>query len=131
MTKPSPAYVRVAEQLLRLQGIGAGGAVGWASAARGVHDALHVQLAPIIGAAGFEVVFRRSVKLTGHAVAAGQDVHASLHELEPPDAAALATTLLATFLALLATFIGDALACRVLKTAFPACNGIEPKETEK
>jgi hypothetical protein len=109
----------MARRLLELEG-GAAGAV---------YDELHAQLSPVIGATGVELLFVRSAKLaggdfTGIAGVSLLEGSAKLREclaardpLVSPESAA---ELFATFIALLATFIGERLTTQLLHRAWPA-----------
>jgi hypothetical protein len=121
--------------------------VGATAAAGRLYDRLFNTLAPVIGPAGVRALFARSAKLNktefpclanalasreGQATAPQTSEHlvSCLDELEPVVAAKVATDLYATFFELMTTFIGERLLTQLLKTAFPALDLTESKETK-
>lgn len=103
------------------------GALAPASAAGRVYAKLQAALAPLVGAAGFEAVMARSSKLarsdfpffepplvqSAHSLAEG------LRPLAVTEGREAAAALFATFLALLASLIGERLTLHVLRSAWP------------
>jgi hypothetical protein len=147
MKQQTEAQIEVARRLLAAEKPHDGSAHERAAAAFRVYDALLASLAPLIGAAGVAAAFARSVKLTGDELAAfrgptdesdeaSRDTSvraralASLRTLEPDAASAAAELLLANFLGLLTSFIGEGLLSRVLRRAFPALDQTVAKETD-
>jgi hypothetical protein len=145
--KPSEAHFEAAKRLLAREtatGVPAGAP---AAAAGRVHRCLFESLAPIVGDAGVRALLARSARLnraTHPALAdvlavteppaphdqVAQDLVASLSKLDPVAASAAGTALYATFLGLLASFIGDALVSRLVEGAFPATTPTDPRESE-
>jgi hypothetical protein len=120
--------------------------LGPTAAAGRVYERLFDALAPVIGPAGVRALIARSARLNktefpclAHALSSRElpadaeqtSVHlvACLDELEPCVAAKVAIDLYATFLGLMTTFIGERLVTQLLKTAFPALQDIESKES--
>lgn len=140
MARPSEAHVEVARRLLARSCERASDGEahpGAPATARRVHEALSQALAPIIGAAGFRAVFARSVKLIAAdhpflgplpALAASASpadavliqVLDALAKLEPGAALELATSVYASFYALLTKMIGESLVEQIVKGAFPS-----------
>ena len=128
-----------ARRLLSLEGA-AGSALECAAAAGRVYDKLHVHLAPLVGAAGVQLLLARSVKMTRGEVACLSDVailesSAKLREClqaqDPTVATEAAATLFGTFFALIITFIGERLTTQVLRSAWPTISETAPRETGK
>lgn len=116
-----------------------------ADATERVYAALSRTLTPIIGAAGTDALFVRSVKLAraecpslANVVVAGapsdSDARvagsfvACLRELEPGVGTEAAERLFAVLLRLLTNFIGEALVSQILQKAFPGIASTQPKE---
>ena len=127
-SRVTPAQVAYARRWLAHEGASGGSAGECAAAAVRVYDKLNSQLVPLLGAAGVEALFARSAKLAHNERPRGAQVvelgsatslAAGLRELEPAAAAATAEALFGTFLALIATFIGDRLTLQVLHRAWP------------
>ncbi len=122
--QPTPEHVALARWLLGHEAKQGGDAT---PAAR-VYDKLLTQVTPLLGAAGAEMLFVRSAKLTGdgfHVLASvplldGEpSLRATLHSADPAVATESATNLFATFLLLMTTFIGERLTAQVLRRAWP------------
>jgi hypothetical protein len=99
-----------------------------ADAARRVFEELLSSLSPLIGEVGSQALFRRSVKLTEPAFAglrglkqgsALEALVAGLRAQKSEAAMEASVALLATYLHLLATFIGERLTWRLLEEAWP------------
>jgi hypothetical protein len=104
-----------------------------AKALQGVYARIHAQLAPVVGARGVGALLDRSIKLAAreHGELRKLDLPGAadtrntealeqlLRELEPPTAVMLATSVLASLLALIMRFIGEGLLMQLLQRAFP------------
>lgn len=140
MSRPNPAQVARAGQLLAYEGAADSVADGKTTAAGRIYDKLHAHLAPIMGDAGVQVLFVRSAKLTRgefacHAEAplleGATKLRECLHARDPAVATESATLLFGNFFALIATFIGERLTTEVLRRAWPMLDEIAPRETSK
>jgi hypothetical protein len=138
------SMVSAAERLLVLE---AGGALhsaedGILAAAR-IHSKLVAALSPIIGDAGFDALFARSLKLTRSRYAALRDVRtdspvnltfeqfcAALKHQPPPIITEILSGSIATFIGLLSTFIGAGLTLRLLSNVWPAAQLLESAPSE-
>lgn len=121
MKQPTTRQVERAKQLLALEAGGAG-----EIAAVRVYDKLAEQLTPLLGAAGVQLLFARSAKLTEELSAAfptvlpgGAKVRELLAATDPAPSAEAAISLFANFLTLMTTFIGERLTVHVLRSAWP------------
>jgi hypothetical protein len=137
MKRPSPAQMERARRLLALEG--AAGSAGECAAAAGrVYDKLHAYMAPLVGDAGFQLLFARSAKPQGELAAFAEvstregstKLRECLQALDPAVGTESAVVLFGTFLALIATFIGERLTTQVLRSAWPI-EEAAPKETRK
>jgi hypothetical protein len=104
-----------------------------AKALRAVYTRIHAQLAPVVGARGVGALLDRSIKLAAreHGELRKLDLPGAadtrntealeqlLRELEPPTAVMLATSVLASLLALIMRLIGEVLLWQLLQKAFP------------
>lgn len=149
VAKPIDVHVRAAEELLRAYTVGNNGpARETAVAAAQVYVALFKELAPMLGESGVRALFARSLKLTSARFACFQppvvtaeprpgNAHLEtqlvdcLSQQEPAAAIAIATTLYAIFLGLLAGFIGDGLAGQFLNQVFAARKELASKEVSQ
>jgi len=133
-SKTSQMHLETAKLFLERESLAADTALGKIAAAEQVYAAIFDCLAPIIGGAGVEALFLRSIKL-----ASGQHPSlGALRQAEPKDptrngAASLralgsldpilvgeaTASVYSKFLDLLATLIGERLVTQVLITAFP------------
>lgn len=108
------------------------GAEAIAAAADRAYDDLARVMAPIIGDVGVSAITDRALHLVGaehpwllparertHADEKFSAIMTSLKRQVPATAAAAAASVLATMLRLLATFIGDPLASRLVRQAWP------------
>jgi hypothetical protein len=131
---PSPAQLEIAKRLLAHEGA-AGSADECASAAGRVYDKLQAHLSPLLGAAGVEALFVRSVKLTHREFSF---LEVALHEgstklrerLRAQDAAVAAESaaaLFGTFFALVTSFIGERLTTQALRHAWPTIEEMAPR----
>ena len=133
MKLPTALTPAIAARLLAFE---AGGeALNWpevTAAAIRVHEKLFRSLAPVIGDAGYEALFARTLALTrrSHAglEAVAPDVSAPVvfgqlrpgpGGASPEELTALVTTLLDTFIGLLSNLIGKRLAWRLVAHAWP------------
>ena len=123
MKPPSIRYVERARQLLAHEA----GTAGETAAVR-VFDKLSERLTPLLGAAGVQLLFVRSAKLTQGELSPavpttilgdGAKVRELLAARDPALSADTATTLFANFLTLITTFIGERLTLQVLRGAWP------------
>jgi hypothetical protein len=136
----SPAQLERARRLLAYEGGDAAGADDCAAAAGRVYDKLHAQLAPLLGSVGFQALLARSAKLArGELACLGEaaTLESSTNLLEclragdPAVVAETAATLFGTFLALIATFIGERLTAQVLASAWPTIETAVPEERKQ
>lgn len=123
------AQATQARRLLELEGAVLDDSATFLAAAGRVHEKLTAQLSPLLGAGGVRALFVRSAKLARRDAPglAEVDVFASLAqpraELEACDPVVLAKTaevVIATFLGLIATFIGARLTTQALRSAWPS-----------
>jgi hypothetical protein len=136
MSRPGERPLQRARQLLAFEDASSGSAGGNAAADSRVYDKLKARLAPLVGAAGVQMLFARSAKLVRDEfpfLAAGcvddsAKLSACLQAQDPAVAREAATALFATFLALLTTFIGERLTNQLLRTVWPAIEGLVPGE---
>ena len=139
MPLPTEAHRQLAGRLLFDQGPGP---ETTGAAVRRVYAALDGALAPVLGAAGVQALFARSVRLVRQDFAAlaallgredtAPDVErfsASLDQLPRAPGQDAAIALYANLIALLVTFIGEALTEHLVKAAFPALGNTRPKGT--
>jgi hypothetical protein len=105
-----------------------------------IYQRLYLRLAPLIGSVGVEALFARSVNLataglclfapaaseTGPNPDRGRQLRDFLQRQKPERAAELAAEMLATFFALMTTFIGEGLTTKILGDA-----GFEIHESPK
>jgi hypothetical protein len=143
MKRPGPAHLETASKLLSLERADRAGARERGDAAARVHEKLLVRLSPVLGSAGVQTLFTRSVKLAsvGYPALAGvvseamEEQGAQLRDCfqrqEEVAATEAAVALFATFLGLLATFIGEGLTMKVLRAAWPGIGDIVPREKQK
>jgi hypothetical protein len=138
LNQPNPARLEWATRLLAHE-VAAGGEGEPGAAAGRVYDKLHASLAPLLGAAGVDALFARSVMLVqgefasfGEASVLGgaPKLRASLRAQDPAIAPEAAVALFGTFLALITTFIGERLAAQVLRSAWPTFEHRASKETK-
>lgn len=122
--QPTPEHVALARWLLGHEAAEG----GHATPAARVYNKLLTQVTPLLGAAGAEMLFVRSAKLTGdgfHVLAnvplleGEPGLRATLHSADPAVATESATNLFATFLLLMTTFVGERLTAQVLRRAWP------------
>ncbi|MFI5290990.1 MAG: hypothetical protein ACHQ17_15125 [Polyangia bacterium] len=138
MKRPSPVQLERARRLLAHEGAAANAGES-ATAAGRVYDKLHAHLAPLVGASGVHALFVRSAKLTQDDFAglpladAGSlaQLRECLQAQDPAVSAEWAAALFGTFLALLATFIGERLTSEVLRSAWPTIEEAAPTENKK
>jgi hypothetical protein len=139
VNRPTPAQVERARRLLAHEGA-AGSADDCATAAGRLYDKLHAHLAPLVGAAGVQLLFVRSAKLAqgefarlaGVAILEGSTkLRECLQAQDPAVATESAAALFGTFFALIATFIGEPLTTQVLRGAWPMIEETAPKEIRK
>ena len=141
MKSPSAADLVTAKRLLAREG---GDDEHCAAPAARAYQKLHDHLAPLIGAAGVRALFFRSQKMARLAgfvfleggaadptASAGKQLHDSLLDQNPAQAAEAAAVVFATFFGLLTTFIGDRLTRQVLRGAWPETAKNAPAETKK
>ena len=147
MARPSEAHVGVAKRLLAQCADASGTGNPGAAAAR-AYDVLFQSLAPVIGAAGFEALFARSLRqakaeyglLTAMPAPDGHpkredkrgiaQVVGALSTLDPVSSTELATGLFASFYALMTTFIGESLVQQIVKGTFPTVDEPGPEVRE-
>jgi hypothetical protein len=139
VNRPTPAQVERARRLLAHEGAAAS-ADDCATAALRLYDKLHAHLAPLVGAAGVQLLFVRSAKLAqgefarlaGVAILEGSTkLRECLQAQDPAVATESAAALFGTFFALIATFIGEPLTTQVLRGAWPTIEETAPKEIRK
>ena len=148
MARPSEAHVGVARRLLAQSCAEGSGPENPAAAVARAYDILFESLAPVIGAAGFQALFARSLKLAGADYVSLQAIGAAggpsnkedsgviaqvvsgLSKLDPPGAMELATGLFAAFYALLTRFIGESLVQQIVKGTFPTVDEPGPEVRE-
>ena len=138
LNPPDPARLEWATRLLAHEG--ATGGEGEPGAAAGlVYDKLSASLVPLLGAAGVDALFARSVVLVqgksaifGEASVLGgaPKLRASLRAQDPAIPPESAAALFGTFLALITTFIGDRLTAQVLRSAWPTFEHRASQETK-
>ena len=139
LNRPSPAQMERARRLLAHEGA-AGSADERATTAAGrVYDKLHAHMAPLVGAAGVQLLFQRSAKLAQGEFACLDEVsilegstklRECLQAQDPAVATESAAALFGTFFALLTTFIGERLTTQVLRSAWPTIEEAAPRETK-
>lgn len=91
------------------------------------YDKLLAQVTPLIGVAGAELLFVRSAKMQGDTMLLADisllhgaaRLRASLQAMDPAAAPDATAPLFATFLALVANFIGKRLTAQVVRRAWP------------
>jgi len=131
-----PARPELMGGIQRLRELEAGGetstsALSVATAKR-LHEKLARYVAPVVGEAGFEALFVRSVKITKSTFVCLQELrttgpaqealHQFFEHLEKQDPAAVASiteALMATLVTMLCTFIGEGLTWQLLRNAWP------------
>lgn len=128
LNTPTPAHFSWAQQCLA-QERATGDVEGAApTAAARVHDKLHLHLAPIVGAAGLELLFLRSAKLGRGKVAVLSEGGWSASAAKARDGLlagegaasdAAATLFFGQFFALLASFIGHRLTSELIRRVWP------------
>jgi hypothetical protein len=137
--RSNPSTETQARRLLELEGAVVDDPATCVPAAGRVHEKLTAQLSPLLGAGGVRALFERSAKLARRDVAglAGVDVFDRLMqpraraEIDAADPAVLARTaevVIATFLGLIASFIGARLTTQALRSAWPSID--DPASTE-
>jgi excisionase family DNA binding protein len=134
MDELSPAARALARRLLLHEAGGRAEPAALAEAAGRAHGRLHGRLAGVIGATGFATLFARAVQLAlpehpglrhlrveaGPAGGlAGLAEFAAASAPEPAAAAAGLTAMFVNFIGLLGTFIGEDLALRLVRQAWP------------
>lgn len=143
MTRATPTQRQLAMRLLAHTSSGAlesDPPVGVVAAAEELHERLTHLLAPLIGSAGVSAIFARSVKLTTSALAPGAGVAISavtggnsplpfLEQLDPVVALDAATSVYATFLFLLISFIGERLTMQLVQRGFPEIDLVSKEST--
>jgi hypothetical protein len=140
-------HVSIAKRLLASATGGAvsgGDALDDAAAAGRVYETLARALAPVVGEAGVRALLARSLKLSvrefpclaeiaiggpqsEESTRIGPHIAGCLRKHDPPVAADAAANLYATFLALLARLVGEALTLQILRMAYPAIQAEETK----
>ena len=140
MTQLNDLHMERVRRLLAHEGAFSGSSDARAVAAGRVHDTLTAHLSPLLGAAGVQALFVRSVKLARRLLASTTDVpivesstalSTFLRQLEPAIATNVAEALFGTFLALMATFIGERLTEQALRSAWPTIEEPVPTEIKK
>jgi hypothetical protein len=140
MTQSNDLPMERVRRLLAHEGAFGGSSEALAVAAERIHDKLTAHLSPLLGSAGVQALFVRSVKLArlGLApttdvpvLASSTDLSTFLRQLEPAVATNVAEALFATFLALMATFIGERLTHQALRSAWPTLEEEAPSENRK
>ncbi len=137
--RPTEAHRQLAARLLFDQGPGP---ETTGAAVRRVHAGLIGGLAPILGAAGVQGLFARSVRLVRdesaplaalldpeHPSPGVDRLSACLDQLPRATGQDAAIAVYGTLVALLATFIGDSLCEHLVRAAFPALESTRPKGT--
>ena len=117
-----PAQLDLAKWLLAHEASSDSGEVD-ADAAVRIFDKLCLQMAPLVGDAGVRSMFVRSAKLSSVDCPSDLSVldgAAKLRETLPSQSIEASTDLIATFLALIGSFIGERLTIQVLRGAWPA-----------
>lgn len=112
-------------RLLVLEGA-AGTADEWATAAGRVLDKFHAQLDPLLGTDGVRALLGRSAKLVqrefpfldGSSLEGSVKLYECLRAQDLADARQSAVALFGTFIALMATFIGERLTTQALRGAW-------------
>jgi hypothetical protein len=127
-TPPTPAHWSHARRLLtRVNAQVSESASDEDVAAVRAYDEVHKHLSPLVGGPGVDALLVRSAKLTQgerlrlseiSVIERGERLRERLRS-DPPISREAAEALFATFFALLATFIGEALTERVLRRAWP------------
>jgi hypothetical protein len=111
-----------------------------ATAVARVYDKLNERLTPLLGSAGVQALFLRSGALVRGQFTALADLSAlesstqlreSLRTPDPAVAANVAEALFGSFLALIATFIGERLTTQALRSAWPTIEEPALQENEK
>ena len=146
----TPEDVASALRLLACERGTTGSSVERAAAALRVHERLAERLGPLIGAAGAQALFLRSLRLTAMeipclsevidvdldptarapATASTERLLSSLSALEPAATSAAAAALFGTLIGLLGAFIGERLVWQVLRGAFAGIDESAPEETK-
>jgi hypothetical protein len=105
------------------------------SAVKSIHRKLANALSPVVGEAGFEAMFARTVQkgrlehpalaevVTGGPDSLPQAVWARLESLDSPVIHSIGTSLLAAFLVLLSRLVGGDLALQLLLSTWPEAIG--------
>ena len=142
-------HVQRAERLLLAHSATPGGsAKERATAAGKVYTNLRRALAPVVGEAGVQALFARSLKLTRpehpclkeiqlpaeqveHGLQLDVQLFTCLSKREPEAATAIATAVFAVFLRLLTDFIGVGVLRQLATGAFPTDEANGPKETSR
>jgi hypothetical protein len=129
----------MARRLLAHEGA-TGGADERAMAAGRVYDKLHAHMAPLVGAAGVQLLLVRSAKLAQGEFAFLAEVSSlegstrlreRLQAQDPAVVTESAAVLFGTFFALITTFIGERLTTQVLRRAWPTIEVPAPRETKE
>jgi hypothetical protein len=138
-SRPNSAQLERAIRLLAHEGAAAGAGEPATTAAGRVYDKLHAQLAPLVGAAGVQLLFVRSAKLRSDefpwladfaTVETVTKLRESLHARDPAVDTGSAAELFGTFFALISTFIGVRLMTHVLRRAWPTIEEMALTETD-
>ena len=142
MTDDPGHNARLARRVLARHAATAGDATAVAAAASRAYDDLAQVLAPVIGDVGVAAMTDRALHLAarqyrwlpardpGSADTPYTQVVDALKRQDSTEAAAAAAAVLATILGLLATFLGEPLAARLVQQAWPdALSSVDTEET--
>jgi hypothetical protein len=137
LNQPDPELVEWARRLLAHEAAAVSADEPGPVAGR-VFDKLHENLVPLLGAAGVDALFARSVMLVQarHAIFGEASVlggaprlRACLRAGDPDISTESAAALFGTFLALLTTLIGERLTAQALRSAWPTLEHGASRET--
>lgn len=131
-----PARPALNEAIQRLRELEAGGEASTSAqsvaTAKRLHEKLARHVAPVVGKAGFEALFFRSVRITKSTFVCLQELRTTgsaqevlrefferLEKQEPVVVAAITEAVMATLVTTLCTFIGEGLTLQLLRSAWP------------
>ena len=133
------------EAIQRLRELEAGGETSTSAqsvaTAERLHEKLARHVAPVVGEAGFEALFLRSVKITKSTFVCLQELRTTgpaqevvrhffedLEKQEPAVVTSITETLMATLVTTLCIFIGEGLTWQLLRNAWPGLPSQPPFE---
>ncbi len=133
MTVVSPAALELAQQLLRHEADGRLGAEALAAAAERVGGRMRGRLTDLVGLAGYHALFARALRLAQEEIPALKRITLDTNaegglrgirefagaQVDDSAAAAGLTAILANLIGLLVVFVGEDLAIRLVRDAWP------------